>query len=469
MAKKFKFICWLLFVLGLGWHLQAVWHQQLFGDEIHSLFFFQEHSWTSLLLTPVEPIHPNGYYLLIKLLYLITPSVMALRAWMLVIFVASCGALLKILQKVGLSNLVIAGALAIWSSSAYLWHFSFQLRMYGPAVLIILLSLLALLNKKPWLSVFFDWLALSLAYGAIIFILAKWGAWFLQKIELKKIWPILVSLMPVTIVLGQFLAHRTVIDASYLYWVHPVVWPDLSLGLLSYLTGLFLPYFEGFSELGKTWLSLGSILNFCLVIFMIAAAIFLYFKCRLAKKLWTKIPKNQQLLLLMSSICLLIYGALFAWSLVMGGHLFHIRQTLVVAMAAWLLFFWSLEKISQKLPWLALLLVFSIVGVNQLSIVKDSLGSGQAYLHHFQSLPGAPVIASPTDVELIYKQCHTFDRKKAGSICQQHDIYLTNELPTSWENWSTWWLTTSAKNNLKISANCQQLSIDFWECEKTSL
>lgn len=67
-------------LIGLGFHLQAAWHQQLFGDEVHSLFFSQL-SWLTLLRSPVEPVHPNGYYLFLKTVYGLTPWVTALRLW----------------------------------------------------------------------------------------------------------------------------------------------------------------------------------------------------------------------------------------------------------------------------------------------------------------------------------------------------------------------------------------------------
>ena len=76
--------------IGIFWHLQAVWHQHLFGDEIHSLFFMENNGFLTLLAKPIEPIHPNLSYLVFKTVYSLSPQVLTLRLLMFVIFLASC-------------------------------------------------------------------------------------------------------------------------------------------------------------------------------------------------------------------------------------------------------------------------------------------------------------------------------------------------------------------------------------------
>ncbi len=474
-----KIILWVAILSGFWWHLQAAWHQQLFGDEVHSLFFFANNSWISLLQRPVEPIHPNGYYLLLKFLYTLTPSVLALRFWMVGSFVASCWVLSRILKQLRFPSNMSLAIVALWSSSAYIWHFSFQLRMYGPAMTLLLLSLLTLMQKKYWWSMVVDWLLLFLAYGSIVGIVAKWLAWFLfrdTKLQkARKFWvandfaPAALSLLPVFVVVIQFWQQQAAIDTSYLYWVHQPVFADWSLAFLSFFAGLFLPYFEGYSALSQRWMQLGAIANWGFLLAVFGGFAFAYRQKKIIVQWWKQRTTNERLLLLISLITITLYTTIFGWSLFTQGHIFHVRQLFPVAVIGWLFMAWLLNQIHRFRPVITFVLVTGILAINQTSIIKDTWADNQAYPHHFQPQPGTPVIASQTDIELIYKQCQTFTWNDVEKACAQHHIFLLEKFENTQALPSTWWLTTRAyqtwpeKNQL---IHCSAISLDFWECRQ---
>ena len=471
-------------VIGIFWHFQATWHQTLFGDEIHSLFFFSERSFFSLITRAVEPIHPNGIYVLLKLLHSITPSVFALRIWMFVIFLASCVVAWLIMNHFSLKLHTKLAGLSIWVSSAYLWHFAFQLRMYGPVFLLCLLSFWSLLHKKTWLSLGFDWLLLSFAYGGSLFVVAKWLAFLgLQVIQLKKTKTVtkqllmnlsfaIGGLLPILLIFTQFLQNHSTINQDFLYWVKTPVFADWSLGLLSLMSGLFLPYFEGFAGLGQAWQIVGSVFGlFCLI----GSMFLLLFGYKYRTNLffwWCRLPWKSRLLCLTWIISLLLYTCLFGWSIIFGSHLFHIRQLFPIAIICWLGLVWLFSRVGQRFTRGMVLVVLLISAFNQLVIAKNTLGLNQAYVHHYTMLPGKPLLASSTEVELIYKQCQTFDRSEAKSRCAENDIYLVDANYTIDPNWIEWWQTsritnqTSKNDSHSISYTCAYETVDYYHCQQ---
>ena len=481
-------IDYLLFIIvivsGIFWHFQATWHQAVFGDEIHSLFFFSEHSFLSLNIRAVEPIHPNGIYVLLKFLYSFTPSVLALRVWIFILFLASSVVFWQIMKVFSFKTNGKLAGLALWVSSAYLWHFSFQLRMYGPASLFVLLSFWSILKKKPWLSLLFDWLLLVFAYGGGLFVVAKWVAYLsLQALQLRKtkkpknhfvtnLGLSLGVLIPITVIASHFWQNNSIVNQNFLYWVKTPVSADWSLGLFSFATGLFLPYFEGYSGLGQIWIQLGVATALLTLVGLITAMLFGY-QYHTKLFLWFKtLNWTTQLLWFTCSISLIFYTALFFWSIGLNSHLFHIRQIFPIAIICWLGLSWLINQCSGKFAHLMTIMVLVVAGFNQVVIAKDSLGSGQAYVHHYTTLPGIPLLASPTEVELIYKQCHTFDRSEAKSRCADHDIYLVEANYKIDPNWIEWWQTsritnqTSKNDSHSISYTCAYETVDYYHCQQ---
>lgn len=473
-------------ITGIFWHFQAIWHQALFGDEIHSLFFFSEHTFLSLITKPVEPIHPNGVYVLLKFLHSITPNVQYLRIWIFVLFLASCAVLWQIMREFSYKTKGQLAGLAFWVSSAYLWHFSFQLRMYGPAFLLVLLSFWLILKKKPWLSLLFDWLLLLFAFGGCIFVVAKWTAYFgLQTLQLRKmkkpkkrllvnVGLSLGALVPIAAIVYHFWQNNAAINQNFLYWVKTPADSDWSLGLFSFATGLFLPYFEGYAGLGQIWMQLGAISGlFTLLGFAILLVCSYMYRSKLL--LWfTKLSWTAQLLWFTYAISLILYTALFFWSVGFGSHFFHIRQIFPIAIICWIWFSWLINQYLGKYTHLMIIVVVVVAGFNQLVIAKDSLSSGQAYVHHYTTLPGTPLLASSSEVELIYKQCQTFDRSEAKSRCAEQDIHLVDTNYAIDPNWSEWWQTTRITKNkneidsLSVNYACAYETTDYYHCVRNN-
>lgn len=458
----------LLGVIGLSFHLQAAWHQQLFGDEVHSLFFFHSHSWGELFSQPLEPVHPNGYYLLLKLWYALTPSVLALRLWQVLLFGATLIATLLLGKKLRFSLPGQIMFFSLISSSAYLWHFSFQLRMYGVGMLLIVLSILALWHKRPWLSVLLDWLSIFCVYGASLFVIAKWLTYGVLKQKnsspvLSRLVPGIFGTLPVIWVATQFWHQQQHIDTNFLYWVHIPQFPDWSLGLISMLSGMFLPYFEGYSALGMRWIQLGFLTNiFALIGVMFVGGMSWYYRKNMVNW-WNQIDWNERFLLLLSLQLLVFYTILFAASLTLGGHLFHIRQIFPVGLVFFLLLGWLTNLLWKYAPSITLAGILVFMSLNLMGIAGDSLGPRQAYPHHFTQKPGTPLVATPSDVELLYKQCHTFSRSQAQESCRQQNITLINAPWTPPTEWTAWWMTPRAQEFVQY--DCNTVSIDYVSCQ----
>ncbi len=474
MKKIINFSLLLLLAVSLFLHLHATWHQSLFGDEIHSLFFFQNNTYQELLSTPVEPIHPNTYYILLKTLYSLTPSVLALRLWMFGFFITSVYIVYLISKKIFTPRSFSEVGLlpTAYATSAYLWHFSHQLRMYGLSMLTILLSLYLLLKNKKYLSVIFDWLSIMTTYGALIFVIAKWMSWLTLQLFSKNktqkhsaflYLPPTLALAPIPFVLANFVIRNPIIDSNYLYWVHTPVPADFSLGLISFISGMFLPYFEGYAPLSGNILIVGNLLNLLIIIFFL---FLIAFGFKNKKKIFSQPIK---ITLLTTAYSLLAYLILFTYSLITHSHLFHIRQMFSIGVMLILslpILLTAIAKIYQKLLPTAYSLLLSTIlliyfSTNLLAIVSDSLPEHQTYPHHFTTIPGTPLITSPTDIELIYKQCDTFDRSKQNEKCNQKGIYLNNQDINPEILANKFWTTTNAHSQL----NCSSISIDYWECQ----
>jgi|GEM_PF-4674700 len=467
-----------LIVSGILLHLKSVWQQHLFGDEIHSLFFLAENSFSELLLKPVEPIHPNGSYLLLKTVYGIFPQVEALRILMFGVFLLSCYGVWKILEKFFKGTTEKLIGLSLWVSSAYIWHFSYQLRMYGFAFLIGLFSILALLNHKKTISLVLDWLLLFFVYGGALFVFIKWATYISVlifknakstnlKAEIKaSIIHFIAATLPIFFVVSKFLVKETDINASYLYWIKTPVWADWGLGLGSFLTGLFLPYFEGYAQLGSLWIELGIWLSFFGVALGGILGVLAWLNWRKIWQ-WAEAQSTELLFIYLSFLLtLLSYSIFLVYSVWFQNHIFHIRQLFSAAVSFLIILMILAGKSWIKKPMLVFISVVVFALINQAGVIKDNFGANQAYVHHYESLPGKPIIATASDIELIYKQCHTFQRSEAKTKCPNSDIYLTSgQIPeTIFQN--TWWQTNNvARTRGKLNAKCEQVSIDFSLCQ----
>lgn len=476
-------------ILGFYFHTQAVWYQQFFGDEIHSLFFLASHTWLELTSTPIEPVHPNGYYIFLKLWHTIIPSVLFLRWIQWIIFILST--IFFVMNIIVLTNNKSAKkqiiSTIIWStsffvSSAYLWHFQFQLRMYGLGILLILISLLLTLKKKYWQASVIDWLLTSIVYGSVLWILARWSALWIHQIlsnkslTKQKLIRLLtanaLSVIPVLFVLWEFKKNTSLIETSFLYWVHIPTFSDWSLALISMISGKLLPYFEGYSNISIHYQSIGMIANFGIFLAIMIGVVIGIFRIILKKKIFT----NFLSLLLIATFFL--YSGTFLYTLLWGGHIFHIRQLFPIALILWVAgvsFFMQIWH--QQKTWL-FRFVLTIIGsillfVNIYAVGSDSLNKNQVYPHHFTSLPGTPLFASISDVELIYKQCNSYSRMSAKIDCQDKNIFLLDEknnrasFHTTSSQYELFWVTNRVKDRIDPTILCSQISIDYWKCEST--
>lgn len=471
------FLC----LVPLFYHVQATWYQKLFNDEAHSLFYFHSYSWFQLFTTSIEPIHPNGFYLLLKFLYFLTPNVLALRTWMFVFFLGSTMLFYRLLQTLHIRGTSLWLGILLWTSSAYIWRFSYLLRMYGVGMFLVLFSLWLLLTsftdkKRIWFSLIMDVLALSVVYGAGLFVLAKWLGWVTYLFGIKKkifhhwwlhVLPLAVSITVLSLIALQYIFHVKEIDARYLGWVHIPRFSDISLYIVSFFTGAFLPYYEdvigGFLPQHTIVIgNIGSVLLLC----GFAGILFSSFGIKTITKKF-QLYSHQEQLFLSISVCLGILSiSLFCFSLFTGSHLFHIRQLFAIPIIGSLGLAWILSQLRAKAAVMGFVFIFFLSMVNVFTIFQSSTSHRQAYYQGVPSLPEGPVIASIHDAIFLYEHCQNFHYDELDEACQKKGISVLRSADQS-ISFNSWWMTRTAyQSNSMFQNYCQSDPSGLWKCHK---
>lgn len=136
--KKNKIII-LIFLLGIALRLYPAIKQPLWLDEIYSLYYASNFSFTSILFH-LPDCHPGAFYLILKSLLAVTTNTFLLRLVVSVIpQLFGCFFIQKQFNKPLLTTLFLLNPFFI--------HYAWQIRMYS-LVFLITIALISLINQK---------------------------------------------------------------------------------------------------------------------------------------------------------------------------------------------------------------------------------------------------------------------------------------------------------------------------------
>ncbi|OGV97375.1 hypothetical protein A2W24_06630 [Microgenomates group bacterium RBG_16_45_19] len=473
--KKSTWTTWILAIgvgLGLTIHLYAAIHQPFFGDEILSVFFANSYSLAQLLAHRLEPIHPNLYYLLVKILFGLGISDLGLRLAHFGLFGLSTWLVYRFFGFWSLNHHDRLLALIFWTWSAYLLRFSYLVRMYGLAIVCLLFSLnltfraVASHRSLPLLvSIFIDVLGTSLVSGYWLFIAIKYSAlfflWLKHQLPPKLIKPALIgaALSLSLLSLSRSLTPQSAANL-YLYWV-PIPKAGDLMGMTTVLLGLANPaYYEAITAQAPAYLiSL-------LALILIAVAAWLI----IVKTPPLKANPLTSLLLWFCLSALLVELSLFLTSLIFKLPYFHVRQLFPVAVCLTLGLIYLLLRLHPARPLvgrLILLCLFGLMARKTLSYVQPDF---TAYPPHFQPVPQGLVYLTPSDIELAYDTCHARSYPEIDQQCPPLNLHPLSQpvnldqLPLA----TPIYLTQSAYHLFPTPTHltCDAIAVDFYRCLK---
>lgn len=442
--------------LGLSYHLKAAFTQNLFGDEIWTIFFANSYSGRELLFGPaLEAVHPNTYYWLFQIGQKLGLSIIGWRLFTASLFGLGLIILNSILKSWRISWPERLIFFSLWTISPYLLRFSFLLRMYAPAMLIWLISVW-LLNKffehqhwQWWLAgIGVDLLGLSLVYGYWWWLVIKFLA-LISNCWLGRHWPqparwfttwagkialCLQALVVISLGVGLVFYYGQEgqnLATVYLAWIPPLKVVDLGLGLASLLGWGYYHYFEGVVAARPIDLILGWCFWFGYFGLLLAGSWWIVkFKYNLAKTSLLKIKHQLTHFQLLSFGQLILVNAgwllagLWLVSWLAGWKLFHIRQLFVWAMI-FTLGLGYLMVVAKRYRWwlgMGLLFVWLVLPLRHLS--NYYLGPNQAYVHHFDYPVTQPILFGGAELELAYKQCQASRLTEIKALCATKNIWL---------------------------------------------
>jgi len=192
MVKALLVLCGLS--IGFWYHYKFAVDQYLNVDELSSIFYSQNNSYLDMLQRNVEATHPNLFYIFIKFLLGLSPSI-DLRLIMWGIFLLSTFVVYKIYRRLKLSWFEAGMASIFWVFSVKILELTFMVRMYGLGVLIMLISLLLFLlyqqkngfEKKIylWLVLVTNVLGFFVVYGYVYIVIIEF-IWLVYKKKRAK-------------------------------------------------------------------------------------------------------------------------------------------------------------------------------------------------------------------------------------------------------------------------------------------
>jgi len=317
MMKIIKYSSYALILLGLLIHLWVGIKQPLFGDEANSILMARESSYQTLVAHQIEKTHPNGSYLITKILWDLGLGITGIRVVHWFLFCLTLWPVYSIYKQLGLSKTSSLIGLIIWTLSPYLLLQSYLIRMYVYGILTVVYSLYFSLRKQVWASTIMDLLGVYFVSGYWIYVIAKHLA--LGK---KNHLPTLATMAAAFVI--NFVSATTVSRAvsTYLNWMPQVRLPDI-LSMFTTLLGLTSPaYYEGYSQ---TPSSLFLTLSLTIPI-IILVVIFLGSKHKL----------NDAVKYFLRLTIVILIGYLSIWILSLFLHLplFHVRQLFSIAVVS---------------------------------------------------------------------------------------------------------------------------------------
>jgi len=181
LLKSNKFF-WLLIGIAAITRIFLIYKLPLWGDEAFSAWAISQ-PLLNILFNITDPVHPPGYYLFLKLWGLISNHLFWLRLSSLLAFLLNIFLLKKLFsKKIDFQKIIIF----LYAFSGYFLIFDWQVRMYTPALSLILLSLVLHKKQKPFLVFIVNLIGLFFDYAFLWYILSYGITSSLLEIYLNK-------------------------------------------------------------------------------------------------------------------------------------------------------------------------------------------------------------------------------------------------------------------------------------------
>jgi hypothetical protein len=467
-----------LFVLG---HLLVALTQPFMGDEILSIFFANSYSFSNLISHQLELVHPNTYYLLVKLLLNLGLSTTGLRLVSFTFFL--CSLLLwyylaKTLTYKLSDRLIFT---LFWAGSPYILRFSYLVRMYGTGFIFALLSIILILkwvksskSKYFLYSTIADVLGTLFVFGYILLPLTKLITFFIFRYRVSKLrkllpqafifWAVCI-LVPV----WHYYSGAEVLLQKFLWWVPATKLVDVFLALPALLGLAGFGYFEAHTPLTRSLILLGLFTVIGLSVSIVIAVI-------LKNSPQLKSIRFNQIKTWMLRLCCigaLVYLLTFTIALLSGWRIFHIRQLYVIA----IFFLWGvglfiviLRRINKPL------FAIGLIGMVSLFVrpwLNDYLPPANAYPQFYTTSTNKPVIFGLSDVELAFDQCQAYSYQDMVEKCPPQNRYFiqnSQDLTQLMVKLQSPVTVTSviylqSIDNQLDWLTCEQTSPEFYDCQ----
>jgi hypothetical protein len=181
LLKSNKFF-WALIGIASITRIFLIYELPLWGDEAFSAWAISQPI-LKILFNITDPVHPPGYYLLLKLWGLISNHLFWLRLFSFFAFLLNIFLLKKLFsKKIDFQKIIIF----LYAFSGYFLIFDWQVRMYTPALSLILLSLILHKKQKPFLVFFINIVGLFFDYAFLWYILSYGITSVLLELFLNK-------------------------------------------------------------------------------------------------------------------------------------------------------------------------------------------------------------------------------------------------------------------------------------------
>lgn len=241
--SKYKLIVSITLSFGLIARILLLIIMPAWGDEIYSVWAISQ-SFTHIAIGNVDPVHPPGYYLILKIMSQISTHLYWLRLTSLCCFIINSVLILKIGKKLFPYKPTAIIWLFLYSFSGYFIIFDWQVRMYTPALTLILTSILLLTqyqhspNRKT--AIYFmviNTLGLYLDYTFVWYALplvAIYSIYALKKNRLYEIGLLFASSLILFFLIYPNFFHHVSRGILGIGWMEPYLDPHF-----------FVPYFLG--------------------------------------------------------------------------------------------------------------------------------------------------------------------------------------------------------------------------------
>lgn len=430
-----KYILLILSIIGIGLHFFSALYQPIWLDEIFTLFFSNRQ--IVLILKDLEAIHPPLYYFLFKFLYSLFHNLIVLRTIHFLIFLISLWLVIAILKQIKFSIISILLMIFLWTTSPHILYFSYQLRMYGPGLLVMLFGIFLSLkylnqNKTFYLLLLFltHIIGFLTVYGYFFYLFAQTVTALIFSLKSNKLknffyvhlFLVLIFLSFITI--DYFIKFEEIKNS--LSWVKTPEITDFS-GMVSILFGIDSRYKlknNSYSIFFNYWF-----------IFIYLTLLLVYSNKYLLKL--KSLKQNNLIQCYLPVTSLILYSLLpiiFIISKIQPISLFHNRQLFPVSVAGLFLLSGTLTYFNKAFlkitTWFTI--VFFLLPFYYSKYKYEYLPPHSVYYEPLSNYSPTDyknknIIALRDDIILAYYLCQATSFDNIDTNCQKKGIHLVDE------------------------------------------